>query len=119
MFFYTNVLRDFIRKTERYYYLQIVFSLKLNLLLVIIKLTLLKNKALFHLFVWLEITLPILLFRSKLLSGIAKASIFTLVTKKKYNLQGKRVTENKLKSSDYGFNISRNGFQFLNSSKQN
>ena len=84
-----------------------MFSLKLNLLLDIIELTLLQNKAPFHLFVWLDITLSILLFRSKLFSDIAERSNFLSYfrCKAKFNLQGKKVTENKLKSFDYGFKI--------------
>ena len=43
-----------------------LFSLKINLLVGIIELTLLKIKHFFHLFLWLKITLAVLLIRSKL-----------------------------------------------------
>ena len=55
----------------------------------------------------MDVTLSILLFRSKLFSGIAKASIFKVISvaKQRFNLQGEKATENKLKSFDYGFKI--------------
>ena len=59
-----------------------------------------KAKHFFHLFVWLEIILLILLFHSNFFFRHCRGIHF-------FNLQGKRFTENKLKSSDHEFNMFR------------
>ena len=83
------------------------------MLLGIIELTLLKSKTLFSSFCMVG-------------NNPSDSSDSSLVAKQKFNLQGKKVTENKLKSSDYEFTILRkchtrkcqNEFQFCNTSKQ-
>ena len=66
-----------------------------------------KTKQFFHIFVWLEIIFLIIVFHSKLFfrhcGGIQCFIYFG--RKQKFNRQRKKVTENKLKSSDYEFNI--------------
>ena len=74
----------------------------------IIEFKLLKNKALFHTSVWLEIIFLIVLFRWELFfrqcGGI---QCFNLLRQQSKSLicRERKVTENKLKSSDYEFNI--------------
>ena len=87
---------------------------------------LLKNKALFSSFcmVWNNLSNYSVLFKT-FFQALQRHPIFkfTSVAKQRFNLQGKKVTENKLKSSDYEFNIlpctCQNEFQICNTSKQN